>query len=79
LAWADRIVPLLKQRFLNATAKLVEKLAAHKFQWITPQLHANLVASYSHLQSRHPEGMSADEWQKVELTVAELREINPER
>lgn len=60
-------------------AKLVEKLAANKFQWITPQLRANLVAYYSHPQSPHPEGMSADEWQKVELTVAELREINPER
>jgi len=57
----------------------VEKLAANKFQWITPHLRANLVAYYSHPQSPHPEGMSADEWQKVELTVAELREINPER
>lgn len=57
----------------------MEKLAANKFQWITPHLRANLVAYYSHPQSPHPEGMSADEWQKVELTVAELREINPER
>jgi len=60
-------------------AKLVEKLAENKFQWMTPQLRANIVAYYSHPQSTHPEGISVEEWQKVESTVAELRELSPSR
>jgi hypothetical protein len=59
-------------------AKLVEKLAENKFQWMTPPLRANVVAYYSHAKSP-PDGISAEEWQKVESTVADLRELTPGR
>lgn len=57
-------------------AKLVEKLAEGKFQGMTPELRANIVAYYSHAKSP-PDGISADEWQKVESAIANLREFNP--
>jgi hypothetical protein len=57
-------------------AKLVEKLAENKFEGMTPQLRANIVAYYGHAKTP-PDGISIDEWQKVESAVAELRQFNP--
>jgi hypothetical protein len=54
-------------------AKLLEKLADRKFDLVTPELQANLIAFYSNPTHTKPGDMSADEWRKVESAVSELK------
>jgi hypothetical protein len=54
-------------------AKLVEKLADRKFDLVSPDLQANLIAFYSDSKPTQPGDMSADEWRKVQLAVSDLK------
>lgn len=54
-------------------AKLVEKLAERKFDLVSPELQANLLAFYSNSAHQQPDDMSADEWRKVEAAVSDLK------
>lgn len=54
-------------------AKLVEKLAQRKFDLVTPELQANLLAFYSIVTHGQPSDMSQDEWRKVESAVGDLK------
>src|SRR5499427_8002327 len=53
--------------------KLVEKLADRKFDLVTPELQANLIAFYGNPTYTQPTDMSSDEWRKVESAVSDLR------
>ena len=54
-------------------AKLVQKLADRKFDLVSPELQANLLAFYSNSAHQQPDDMSADEWRKVESAVNDLK------
>lgn len=58
-------------------AKLVEKLAEHNFDDVTPELRANVVAFYGNPNHPQPENISADEWRKVVSAVDELKGLGP--
>jgi hypothetical protein len=60
-------------------AKLVEKLAARKYDLVTPQLQANITAFYANSPHVQPDSISTDQWRKVESAVAELKGLNPGR
>jgi hypothetical protein len=54
-------------------AGLVEKLAARKFDLVTPELQANIVAFYAGPKHLPPDDIPTDQWQRVESAVNELK------
>jgi len=58
-------------------AKLVEQLAGNKFQLVTPELQANIMAFYGSDRHSPPADMSAEEWRKVQTAVGGLRGLHP--
>jgi hypothetical protein len=54
-------------------ARLVEKLAARKFDLVTPDLQANIVAFYAGPKHLPPDDIPTDQWQRVESAVNELK------
>jgi hypothetical protein len=63
----------------EAYAKLVQQLAAHKFNLVTPELQANIMAFYSNRNPKRPpsDKLSADEWRRVESAVDDLKSLHP--
>ena len=55
-------------------AELVAKLADRKFDLMTPELQANLIAFYGKSTHTQPSDMSSDEWRKVESAISDLKE-----
>ncbi len=58
-------------------ARLVEQLAETKFNLVSPELQANIVAFYGANEFRQPPDMPADEWRKVESAVGDLKGLHP--
>ena len=58
-------------------AKLVQKLAARRFDLVTPELQANIMAFYGNSNRPQPDNMSADEWHKVVSAVDDLKGLGP--
>jgi len=58
-------------------AKLVEELAAHNFELVTPELQANIMAFYSNPNRSQPDTISAGEWHKVVSAVDSLKGLAP--
>ncbi len=57
-------------------AKLVSKLADRKFALVTPALQANIMAFYASAKLS-PSDIPADQWQKVESAVNNLKALEP--
>jgi hypothetical protein len=58
-------------------ATLIEQLASHKFDHVTPDLRANVLAYYSTADHPRAQELSSDEWSKVRAAVADLEAFHP--
>jgi hypothetical protein len=58
-------------------SKLVQQLATRKFDLVTPDLQANIVAFYSEPTRLQPDKMSVDERRKLESAVGDLKSLHP--
>jgi hypothetical protein len=58
-------------------ARLVEQLAETKFNLVSPELKANIVAFYGANEFRQLPDMPEDEWRKVESAVGDLKGLHP--
>jgi hypothetical protein len=59
----------------NAYARLLNQLAAHNFDQITPDLRANILNFYSDPNAPNATKMKPEAWQKIEAEVEKLRAL----
>ena len=56
---------------------LVEQLAKRKFDYVTPQLRANVLAYYATADHPRAQELSNEQWSKVRAAVADLEAFHP--
>jgi Zinc dependent phospholipase C len=59
----------------NAYARLLDQLAGHNFEQITPDLRANILSFYSDPKAPNASKMKPETWQKVQAEVEKLRAL----
>ena len=59
-------------------AYLLDKLAAHNFENVTPELRENILAFYADLNAPIATKDDADDWQKTQDELQKLREHTPQ-
>jgi hypothetical protein len=62
----------------EAYARLLEKLAHHNFENLTPELRQNLLAFYSNLSAPFATKKDRHDWQKTLLAIEQLKTAQPQ-